>query len=133
MRKPFIAGNWKMHKTLAEARELIAGIRAGLEGVTGVDVLICTPFTLLFPIARAVADTPIMFGAQNAHEEIQGAFTGEISVPMIKDTGATHVIIGHSERRQLFGETGDRLAKKARAVIDGATVAHILVFLSDRG
>ena len=119
MRKPFIAGNWKMHKTLAEARELITGIRAGLEGVTGVDVLICTPFTLLFPIARAVADSPIMFGAQNAHEEIQGAFTGEVSVPMIKDTGATYVIIGHSERRQLFGETGDRLAKKARAVIDG--------------
>lgn len=119
MRTPFIAGNWKMHKTLPEARELVSDIVKGLEGITGVDVLICTPYTLLFPIAKAVANTPVMFGAQNAHEEAQGAFTGEISVAMVKDTGATHIIIGHSERRQIFGESGDRLAKKARAVITG--------------
>lgn len=128
MRRRLIAGNWKMHKTLAEARDLVAGIRAGLDqvpGSPGAEVLICPPFQHLFPMAKAVAGSRIMLGAQNAHEEPQGAFTGEVSVPMIKETGATHVIIGHSERRQHFGETGDRLAKKVRAVVDhGLTVIY---------
>ena len=83
MRTSFIAGNWKMHKTLADARELVTGIVSGMQGLSGVDVLICTPNTLLFPIAKAVAGTPVMFGAQNAHEEDHGAFTGEISVAMV--------------------------------------------------
>jgi len=117
MRTPLIAGNWKMHKTLAEARELVAGIREGIQGVEGVDVLICPPFSLLFPMAKAVADSPIMLGAQNAHEAAQGAFTGEVSVPMLKDAGCTHVIIGHSERRHVFGEGGAVLNKKVRAVV----------------
>ncbi len=128
MRKPLIAGNWKMHKTLDDARELVTGIVDGvgkLGASDGVEVLICTPFTLLFPIAKALANTPVMFGAQNAHEEAQGAFTGEVSVPMLKDTGCTHVIIGHSERRHVFGEKNDRLAKKVRAVVDaGLTVIY---------
>jgi len=115
MRTPLIAGNWKMHKTLAEARELVAGIRDGIGDVAGVEVLICPPFTLLFPMAKAVAGSTILLGAQNVHEEPQGAFTGEVSATMLKDTGCTHVIIGHSERRQLFHEAGDRLAKKLRA------------------
>jgi triosephosphate isomerase len=119
MRTPLIAGNWKMHKTLAEARELVTGIRAGIDGIRGVDILICPPVQLLFPMAKAVADSPIMLGAQNAHEEPHGAFTGEISVPMLKDAGCTHVIIGHSERRHVFGEGGARLAKKVRAVVGG--------------
>jgi triosephosphate isomerase len=119
MRTPLIAGNWKMHKTLAEARELVGGIRDAIAGITGVDVLICPPYQHLFPIAKAVADTPIMFGAQNAHYESHGAFTGEVSVPMIAETGATYVIIGHSERRQLFHEDGELLAKKVRAVVAG--------------
>ena len=116
MRTPLIAGNWKMHKTLPEARVLVAGIAKSIESIEGVDVLICPPTQHLFPMARAVAGTRIMLGAQNAHEEDQGAFTGEVSVPMVKETGCTHVIIGHSERRHLFGERGDRLAKKVRAV-----------------
>lgn len=143
MRTPLIAGNWKMHKTLAEARELVAGITAGLEsaseprasaradraGSSGSDptpiahrpsqtpeVLICPAYQLLFPMAKAVAGTGIMLGAQNAHEEASGAFTGEVSVPMIADTACTHVVIGHSERRHIFGETSERLAKKVRAV-----------------
>ena len=120
MRTPLIAGNWKMHKLLAEARELVAAVRQGLErmpGASRVEVLACPPFQLLFPMAKAVAGSAIMLGAQNAHEEPHGAFTGEVSVPMLKDTGATHVIIGHSERRQIFGETGPRLARKVRAVV----------------
>ena len=112
MRTPFIAGNWKMHKSLPEARELVAGIAKGIEGIEGVDVLVCPPAQHLFPMAKAVAGTGIMFGAQNAHEENEGAFTGEVSVPMVKETGCTHVIIGHSERQRMrthikrFGQTG---------------------------
>ncbi len=116
-RTPLIAGNWKMHKTLAEARELVTGIREGLANVSGVEVLICPPFHLLFPMAKAVAGTKIMLGAQNAHEATHGAFTGEVSVPMLKDTGCTYVLIGHSERRQIYREDGPLLAKKIRAVI----------------
>jgi triosephosphate isomerase len=108
-----------MHKTLAEARELVAGIREGLTTITGVDVLICPPVQLLFPMAKAVAGTKIMLGAQNAHEAAYGAFTGEVSVPMLKDTGCTYVIIGHSERRQIYKEDGLLLAKKVRAVVGG--------------
>jgi len=116
---PLIAGNWKMHKTLAEALELVAGIREGLSTISGVDVLICPPVQLLFPMAKAVAGTKIMLGAQNAHEAAQGAFTGEVSTPMLKDAGCTHVIIGHSERRQIYKEDGPLLAKKVRAVVGG--------------
>jgi len=122
MRKFLIAGNWKMHKTLAPSRELISGIIAGLPGIGdlgSVEILICPPAQLLFPMAKAVAGTPIKLGAQNAHHDAHGAFTGEISAPMIADTGCTHVIIGHSERRQLFHEDNELLAKKVRAVIMG--------------
>ncbi len=123
MRTPMIAGNWKMHKTLAEARELVTGIREGMGEMTGVEVLICPPVYLLFPMAKAIAGTPILMGAQNAHEEAQGAFTGETSVAMLKDTGATHVILGHSERRHVFGETNATLAKKVRAAVSGGLCA----------
>lgn len=117
MRTPLIAGNWKMHKTLAEARELVAGIRDGLTNVRGVDVLICPPVQLLFLMAKAVMGTKIMLGAQNAHEAAHGAFTGEVSVPMLRDAGCTHVLIGHSERRQIYKEDGPLLAKKVHAVV----------------
>jgi len=123
MRTPFIAGNWKMHTTLAEARELVAGIKERMASVSGVDILLCPPLYLLFPMAKAVAGTKLMLGAQNVHDEPIGAFTGEHSVAMIADTGATHVIIGHSERRQVFGETNEWLARKVRAVIAGGLEA----------
>ncbi len=119
MRTPFIAGNWKMHKTLAEARELVTSLRERIEGVRGVDMLICPPVQLLFPIAKAVVGSRIMFGAQNVHDAPHGAFTGEVSVPMLRDTGCTYVIIGHSERRQLYGEGNALLAKKVRAAVSG--------------
>jgi triosephosphate isomerase len=122
MRTFLIAGNWKMYKTLTPARALISALREGIEktgGSKGVEVLICPPVHLLFPAAKAVSGSPIMLGAQNVHEAKEGAFTGEISVEMLADTGATHVIIGHSERRHIFGETGERLAKKVRAAIAG--------------
>lgn len=123
MRTPLIAGNWKMYKTLAEARELVSGIRGGVESISNVDVLICPSFHLLFPMAKALAGSRIMLGAQNAHHEPQGAFTGEVSVPMVRDAGCTHVIIGHSERRHIFGEGSELLARKVRAVIGGGLTA----------
>ncbi len=119
MRRPLIAGNWKMHKSLAEARELVNGIREGLTGELGVDALICPPFPWLLPMVKAVDNSPIMLGAQNAHEADHGAFTGEVSVSMLAGAGCTHVIIGHSERRHVFGETEPTLAKKVRAVVAG--------------
>ena len=123
MRTPLVAGNWKMHKTFAEACELVRGIRKGIDGLKGVEVLICPPFPLLFPMAKEVEGSRIMLGAQNAHEAESGAFTGEVSVPMLKDAGCTHVIIGHSERRHVFAEEGARLAKKVRAVVGAGLTA----------
>ena len=131
MRTVLIAGNWKMHKTLVDARALVAGIIEGMDGIMPKDssaaceVVVCPPFPLLFPMAKALAGSRILLGAQNAHEEAQGAFTGEVSVPMLKDTGCTHVIIGHSERRHVFGEPPDRLMKKVQAVVQqGLTVIY---------
>jgi triosephosphate isomerase len=126
MRKPLIAGNWKMHKSLTEARELVQGLRAKLGALPDagrVDVLICPPYTLLFPVAKAIDGSPIQLGAQNAHFESQGAFTGEIAVPMLVETGCRYVIIGHSERRHVFGERGELLAKKVRAVVGAGLIA----------
>lgn len=117
MRTPLIAGNWKMHKTLREARELAGTIREGARNARGVDVLLCPPFPYLLPVGESIAGSPIMLGAQNLHEEPQGAYTGEVSAAMLVDTGCKWVIIGHSERRHVFGEPGHRLAKKVRAAV----------------
>ncbi|GJM26801.1 MAG: triosephosphate isomerase [Phycisphaerae bacterium] len=114
-RKPFVAGNWKMHNDLAAARELMAGLRAKLPNPLTVDVAVCTPATLLYPMGREVDKTEIKVGAQNCHFEAKGAFTGEISPPMVAAAGCTYVIIGHSERRHVFGETGEMLRKKVVA------------------
>ena len=121
MRRKLAAGNWKMYKTVSEGRDLVSGIRSGLEAQAdragGVDVLVCPPFPLLQPLAEAVRGSRIMLGAQNVHEEVEGAYTGEVSVRMLDEVGCSHVLIGHSERRHVFGEQADRLAKKVRAVI----------------
>ncbi len=122
-RTPFIAGNWKMHKTLAPARALVSGIVDGLSADLQVDVLICPPVQLLFPMAKAVANTPVKLGAQHVHEANEGAFTGEVSASMLADTGCQYVIVGHSERRHVFGESGDRLAKKLVAVTEAGMTA----------
>jgi len=120
MRTPLIAGNWKMNGTLADARALVEEIRAGLSSEpNGPEVLVCPPHHLLFPMAKAVADCGIQLGAQNVHEAEKGAFTGEVSVPMLAETGCRYIIVGHSERRAIFGETGPQLSKKVRAVLHG--------------
>ncbi|MDF2874126.1 MAG: tpiA [Sporomusa sp.] len=115
MRKPIIAGNWKMHKTAGEGVTLVEQLKNLTNTVTGVEIVICPPFTALAAIAGAVAGTNIGLGAQNMHWEDKGAFTGEVSPGMVKDIGCTHVIIGHSERRQYFAETDQTVNNKVKA------------------
>ena len=118
MRKHIVAGNWKMNMTVAEGRSLVEGIKAGLTGTEGVDVLICPPFTALGALGKLVADSPIALGAQDVHQEASGAYTGEVSVTMLKELGCGYVILGHSERRALFYETDEGVNSKARAVLE---------------
>jgi triosephosphate isomerase len=121
-RIPLVAANWKMNKTLTEAREWVQSLRGGIGSLSGVHIVVCPPFPLLFPMAKALDGLPIRLGAQNVHESPNGAFTGEVSVSMLKETGCFYVIIGHSERRHVFGETGPRLAKKVRSVLQAGMV-----------
>jgi len=109
---PLIAGNWKMHATRSEAVALAEGIKVAAAGLAGREVLLAPPFTVLETVARVVEGSKISLAGQNLHWEPKGAFTGEVSAPMLRDVGCTHVIIGHSERRQYFGETDDTVAKK---------------------
>lgn len=122
LRKAVIAGNWKMNKTPAEARELISAI-APLVKDAGCEVIACTPFVDLTAAQEAAEGTNIQIGAENCHWEKSGAFTGEISADMLRSMGIQIVIIGHSERRQYFGETDATVQKRVRAALDaGLTV-----------
>ncbi|HVQ28360.1 MAG TPA: triose-phosphate isomerase [Vicinamibacteria bacterium] len=114
MRRPLIAGNWKMFKTVPEAVALATELRSGIAR-RDVDAVLGPPFTALHAVAAAVKGTAMGVAAQNMSAETEGAFTGEISPLMLKDAGCTHVILGHSERRQLFGETDEGVAKKTEA------------------
>jgi triosephosphate isomerase len=118
MRKPVIAGNWKMHKTRDEARALVRAIREGSGDSMRCEVVLAPPFTALAAAAEEIHGSGIILAAQNAHWEDKGAFTGEISLPMLKDAGCAMVILGHSERRQYFGETDEIVNRKARAVLN---------------
>jgi triosephosphate isomerase len=116
-RGPFVAGNWKMHLTLAEARELARRMAAAAPELGGSTIVLVPPFTSLAAVGEAVAGSAVGLGAQDLYWEDKGAFTGEVSGPMIKDAGAGYVLIGHSERRQLFGETDETVSRKARAAL----------------
>ncbi|MEE8483005.1 MAG: triose-phosphate isomerase, partial [Nitrospinota bacterium] len=107
MRTPLIAGNWKLHKTSAETKELIKGIIEKTGDVSGVDIVVAPSFTSLPAASEAVSGSSISLAAQNVFWEEKGAFTGEISAAMLTDAGCRYVIIGHSERRQFFGETNE--------------------------
>lgn len=118
-RQRLIVGNWKMHKTVPEARDFVEQL-AGLlpkSPPAGVTIIIAPPFTALAAVAAAIKSLPIGLAAQDAHWEDLGAFTGEVSVPMLKDAGCRYVIVGHSERRRHFGETDATVKKKVAAVL----------------
>lgn len=117
MRNPIIAGNWKMHKTIAEAKAFISEIQGEIKG-TDVEVILCAPFTLLRDMKLASEGTNIKLGAQNMHFEEKGAYTGEVSVLHLKEIGIDYVIIGHSERRQYFGETDESVNRKLLKAIE---------------
>ena len=116
VRKAVIAGNWKMNKTRPEAKELIEAIKPLAENA-GCEVVVCVPFTNLETAVNAVKGTNIRVGAQNCHFEKSGAFTGEISADMLVELGVEYVILGHSERRQYFGETDETVNKRLKAAL----------------
>ena len=122
MRKPVIAGNWKLYKTKDEALALIEELAPLVAGVTNVEIIVAPVFTVLPTLPAALAGTGIGLAAQDVFWEEEGAYTGEVSPRMLLDAGASHVIIGHSERRQYFGETDQTVNKKIRSSLKGALV-----------
>jgi triosephosphate isomerase len=116
VRRKFVCGNWKMHKTVGEAVALVGELRAGLADAAAVQVAVAPPYTALHAVAGALAGSPVELAAQDVHWEAQGAFTGAVSPAMLADVGCRHAIVGHSERRQLFGETDEGVRRKVAAL-----------------
>src|SRR5213595_1028763 len=114
-RKLIIAGNWKMNKTVAEALDLVKGLKRELANIKEVDIVICPPFTALSEVSKAVLNTNIRLGAQNMSEHNFGAYTGEIAAGMLKEFSVRYIILGHSERRQYQKESDELISKKAQA------------------
>jgi triosephosphate isomerase len=114
-RKLIIAGNWKMNKTVAEALDLVAGIKRELKDVKEVDIVVCPPFTALGEVSKAILDSNLRLGAQNMSEHNFGAYTGEIAAGMLKEFSTRYVILGHSERRQYQKESDELISRKALA------------------
>ncbi len=115
-RTPIIAGNWKMNTLRGDALALVRALRHSVDGITGVEKIVCPPFVFLHDVKRALEGSTIALGAQNAYWEEKGAFTGEVSISQVAEV-ATHVIIGHSERRQHFGETDETVNRRVKAAL----------------
>ncbi len=116
MRKPMIAGNWKLHKTIAESCKLVDELLPAVAANNSVEIVVAPVYTALSRVSQTLAGSNIKLAAQNCYFEPQGAFTGEVSPLLLKDAGCEYVIIGHSERRQLFGETDELINRKAHAL-----------------
>ncbi len=123
MRKPIIAGNWKLYKTSVEAVELVGGIINLVKNVTDAEIIVAPVFTVLDTVKKAIGDSCLQLAAQDCFWEEEGAYTGEVSPKMLNDVGCTHVLIGHSERRQYFNETDENINKKIKAAIKGGLTA----------
>jgi triosephosphate isomerase len=116
-RTPFIAGNWKMHKTIAEAEEYVQALLPRVSSAEGVEIAVCTPFTALQAVVDSSRGSRVEVYAQNMHQAPEGAFTGEVSAPMLEEIGVHGVVLGHSERREYFNETDRALAEKVPAAL----------------
>jgi triosephosphate isomerase len=125
MPKPLVAGNWKMHGSRASNRALLDDVLAGIGGMKSVDCAVCVPFPYLGEIGAKLAATPLAWGAQNVSEHAQGAYTGEVSAAMLKEFGCRYALVGHSERRQLYGESDEAVARKFAAAA-GAGITPVL-------
>jgi triosephosphate isomerase len=126
-RTPVVAGNWKMNKTNPEAVALVRELIAELGSSPPCEIVLCPPFTALTEVSLLLGGTTIHLGGQNLHAEEKGAFTGEVSGAMLRSTGCSHVIVGHSERRRLFGETDEIVARKTRAALAAGLVPIVCV------
>jgi triosephosphate isomerase (TIM) len=126
-RRPMMAANWKMNKTVREAQDYTAALLPRAADAEGVDVAVFAPYTCLHEVARMVEDSAVIAGAQNFYFEDSGAFTGEVSAPMLLDAGAGGVIVGHSERRELFGESDEMVAKKAAKAVESGLLPIVCV------
>lgn len=122
MRRPLIAGNWKMNLTRASAVALAKGVANGAETIDGVDLAVCPPSCYLDAVGQAIAGSKVALGAQNMYPEPDGAFTGEISATMLLDLGCTYVILGHSDRRQKLGETDELISKKVQTAVSAGLI-----------
>jgi triosephosphate isomerase len=118
MRDFLVAGNWKMNGSAASSKELVAGILQGVPATDRVELLVCPPFPYLASVSEQVAGSAVSLGAQNVSEHESGAFTGEVAAAMLRDIGCKYVIVGHSERRSLYGETSFEVAAKFKAALD---------------
>jgi triosephosphate isomerase len=127
MRTKFVVGNWKLNKTIGEALALVTELKNQLGAVRGVDVGVAPVFTAIQSVAKRLEGSPIVTCAQDCYWEASGAWTGEVSAAMLADAGATWAIVGHSERRQFFGDTNDGVGKKARAALAGGLGAIVCV------
>lgn len=127
MRKPMIAGNWKLHKTLTESRQLASALVKELSTANHCDIVIAPVFTALSSVAETIADSPIHLAAQNCYPVETGAFTGEVSPTLLKDVGCRHIICGHSERRQLLNETNQLINQKVTASISAGLGAILCI------
>jgi triosephosphate isomerase (TIM) len=134
MRRPFIAGNWKMTQNRASAVALAEGVAKAAENIDGVDIAVCPPSCYLDAVGRAIAGSKVALGAQNMYHEKDGAFTGELSAAMLRDLGCTCVILGHSERRHILGETDAAINKKVHAALAAGLTPIVCVgeLLSER-
>ncbi|MCG3176397.1 MAG: Bifunctional PGK/TIM [Candidatus Omnitrophica bacterium] len=134
MRRPIIAGNWKLNKSIREAIDTVTLLKRQLADVQAVDIVVCPVYTAIADVAEVLSETAIKVGAQDVYWEDKGAYTGEVSAPLLKEAGAQYVVIGHSERRQFFHETHETVNKKTRAALKAGLTPIVCVgeLLSER-